>query len=451
MAQDFSTQMRKEATSRLTRAITLLQPWIQQMDKQKLITMSSSVIIIGLLMMMGSMIPVMASYNPQTQHEELKVSLPRSFSHDSTQSQTRHTTIHSGDSASTALHRLGFSSSDVFAMAAATKNSYPLTRVHPGQQLKRSDNQGSTRVSMDLDPLRTLNINRQSDGTWHSNIEKRNTTSRWLTASGTINNNFFLDASRAGLTDRTIINLAYIFGWDIDFARNLRKGDRFSVLLDETFNNQGKPIATTILAAEFINRGHTFRAIRFTNRHGETTYYAPDGTSMRKNFLKAPVKFTRISSRFSLARKHPILGFTRAHRGVDYAAPIGTPVHAIGAGKIVYLGRRGGFGRYIKIRHRDRHHSTVYAHLHGYAKGLHRGSRVKQGQVIAFVGMSGLATGPHLHFEFHTNGRAVNPLHVKRTPAQPVSHALRAKFNQQSALMLTALQQGQQPIATSWQ
>jgi len=433
MPQDFSSQR--------------LQQHIKNINKNTAITVASSLAIVMLLLLMGSFIPVLAT-PAQTQHEELKVSLPSSLSVNPNRPKRLHTTIHSGDSASSALHRLGFSSRDVLAMAAASKGYYPLTHIRPGQKMERIDSSNSTELSMDLDPLRTLNITR-ADGAWHSNINKRSSTSRWQTLSGTIHNNFFFDASRAGLSDRTIINLAYIFGWDIDFARNLREGDHFSVLLEEQYNNQGRAITTTILAAVFINRGKTYRAIRFTNRHGETLYYAPDGSNMRKNFLKAPVKFTRISSRFTLARRHPILGFTRAHRGVDYAAPIGTPVHAVGAGKIVYLGRRGGFGRFIQIRHRNRHNATRYAHLSRYAKGLHKGSRVKQGQIIGFVGMSGLATGPHLHFEFRVNGRAVNPLHIKRIPAEPVSRKLRAKFKKKSKRLLHALLQ--QPTTMAWQ
>ncbi len=457
MPRDFSPQHRPAPADRLAQATALLKQaaaWLRaraaRWNSTTVITIASSAVVLLLLLIIGSRVPV-AAYAPQTKHEVLEVSLPDSLDRHHHRPRSRSTTIRSGDSASTALRRLGFSSRDVLAMAAAAKAHYPLTRVHPGQRLVRSSDGATTTVTLDLDPLRFLQLVRKGDGGWHSTIQQRATTSRWVTASGTIHNNFFFDASRAGLDDRTIVNLAYIFGWDIDFARNLRDGDHFSVLLDERFDSSGKPIGTTILAAEFTNRGKTFRAIRFTNRHGETTYYAPDGTSMRKNFLKAPVKFTRISSRFSLARKHPILGYTRAHRGVDYAAPIGTPVHAVGAGTIVYLGRRGGYGRYIKIRHNDHHHATVYGHLHGYARGLHRGSRVKQGQIIGYVGMSGLATGPHLHFEFHVDGRAINPLHVKRTPSEPISRALRAKFNRRAKALLTALRQGTAPKVVAWQ
>ncbi|RMH50098.1 MAG: hypothetical protein D6682_07855 [Zetaproteobacteria bacterium] len=294
---------------------------------------------------------------------------------------------------------------------------------------------------MEIDPLHTLELTRGGRGGWRAATGDRTVTSRRVVASGVIRENLFSDAARAGLDDRTTMNLVDIFSWDIDFARNLRKGDRFALLLEERFDDRGRHIGDTILAAEFVNRGRRYRAIRFTDDHGHSAYYAPDGTSMRKNYLKAPVKFTRISSRFTLARKHPILGYTRAHRGVDYAAPIGTPIHAVGAGRIVYLGRRGGYGRFILIRHRNRHHGTAYGHLHGYARGLHRGSWVEQGQVIGYVGMSGLATGPHLHFEFRIDGRAVDPLTIERTPAHPIPRRLRRRFARVKQELLAALEQ----------
>ena len=168
--------------------------------------------------------------------------------------------------------------------------------------------------------------------------------------------------------------------------------------------------------------------MRFRLSNGSTGYYTPDVKSMRKNYLKAPVKFSRISSRFQLRRKHPVLGFTRAHRGVDYAASSGTPIHAVGDGRIAFAGWKGGYGRFVLIRHKNSTHSTAYGHMRAYAKGMRKGKRVRQGQVIGYVGMSGLATGPHLHFEFRVNGRAVNPLNIKRDPAEPVPASQMARF-----------------------
>ena len=175
-----------------------------------------------------------------------------------------------------------------------------------------------------------------------------------------------------------------------------------------------------ILAAEFINQGNVYNAVRYELANGSVEYFTPEGRSMRKTYLKSPVKFSRISSRFTRSRKHPVLGYNRAHRGVDYASASGTPIRAIGDGRVAYAARKGGYGRFVEIRHTNSAHSTAYAHLRSYGRGIKRGKRVKQGQIIGYVGMSGLATGPHLHFEFRIRGRAVNPLAVKHSPARPV-------------------------------
>jgi len=161
---------------------------------------------------------------------------------------------------------------------------------------------------------------------------------------------------------------------------------------------------------------------------GREEYFTPEGRSMRKTYLKSPVKYSRISSRFSGSRKHPVLGYTRAHRGVDYAAPSGTPIRAIGDGRVVFAGWKGGYGRYVKIQHNNRAHATAYAHMRRYGRGIRKGVRVKQGQIIGYVGQSGLATGPHLHFEFRSRGRAVNPLAVRHEPARPVPKSEMAEF-----------------------
>ncbi|RMH61409.1 MAG: M23 family metallopeptidase [Zetaproteobacteria bacterium] len=281
---------------------------------------------------------------------------------------------------------------------------------------------------------------RKEHGAWHAALAERKTSSRRMLAAGVIHDSLFESAARAGLDSRTTMNLVDIFSWDIDFARDMRDGDSFRVLYDELYDDEGRLIATKILAAEFINQGQRFRAVLFTGPDGREEYFTPEGRSMRKAYLKAPVKFTRISSRFRLRRKHPILGFTRAHRGVDYAAPMGTPVHAIGDGRVRFVGWKGGYGRFVLIQHVNRAHSTAYAHLSRFARGLHRGMRVRQGQIIGYVGMSGLATGPHLHFEFRVRGRAIDPLTVKRVPSRPVPKSQMARFKQQSAPLLAALE-----------
>jgi len=229
--------------------------------------------------------------------------------------------------------------------------------------------------------------------------------------------------------------LVDIFAWDIDFARELRRGDHFRIVYSSDENAEGQRIGSTILAATFVNQGRLYSAMRYTLKDGSTHYYSFDGKSLRKNYLKAPVKFSRISSRFSIARKHPVLGYTRAHKGVDYAAPKGTPIHALGDGRITFAGWKGGYGRLVSIRHTNRNHSTRYGHMSKFGAGIHRGVWVKQGQVIGYVGKSGLATGYHLHFEFRVRGRAINPLSVKHTAAKPVP-ASELKGFQQAVLRI---------------
>lgn len=353
-----------------------------------------------------------------------------------------------GDAAVSALGRMGFPYSDVSAMIAAARPVFPLREVRAGHALIRKDRDDLTHVYYQVDAEQLLHLSSLRNGGWHATMEPRAASTRRVVLQGEIHDNLFLDAAAAGLDDRTTMNLVDIFAWDIDFARDLRRGDRFRLLLEERFDAQGNSLDSTIMAAEFVNQGEAFRAIRFQLPSGRVEYYTPEGKSLRKTYLKAPVKFTRISSRFSLGRKHPILGYTRAHRGVDYAASRGTPVHAVGDGRIVYKGWRGGYGRFIRIQHTNSAHSTAYAHLSRYARGIRKGARVHQGEVIGYVGQSGLATGPHLHFEFRIRGRAINPLTVKRTPAKPVPASERAAFSAMADRYLKRMQK--MPTLLAW-
>ena len=232
-------------------------------------------------------------------------------------------------------------------------------------------------------------------------------------ANGIINDSLFLSGQKAGLSANLIMQLVAIFGWDIDFVLDIRKGDSFTILYEEQYKNGAKVAEGPIIAAEFINQGKAIRAIRYSENNERSNYYAVNGDAMRKAFLRTPVDFfSRISSRFSLGRKHPVLNKIRAHKGVDYAAPMGTPVRATGDGVVAFAGKDGGFGRKIKLKHGGAY-STVYAHLQRIGKNIRRGKEVKQGQIIGYVGQSGLATGPHLHYEFQIHGVHRNPLTVK--------------------------------------
>ncbi len=356
--------------------------------------------------------------------------------------------IRSGDTVITALERLGLPGKEAYRIIAAAKKTYDLKRIRAGHYLKTVQSHDALHLFYNIDSQTRLHMTRKQQQ-WQATIDQRNASSRRLFTRGIIHGSLFESAAAAGLDSRTTMNLVDIFAWDIDFARDMRNGDSFKVLYDEYFDDEGNPSGSTILAAEFINQGHRYQAVLFTKKDGSSEYYTPDGKSMRKAYLKAPVKFTRISSRFHLRRKHPILGFTRAHRGVDYAAPSGTPVRAIGDGRIRYIGWKGGYGRFIEIRHVNAAHSTAYAHLRSYAKGIHRGTKVRQGQVVGYVGMSGLATGPHLHFEFRVRGRAINPLTLKSVPSKPVPASEMTRFRQQSGALLARLEKT--PVLLAWE
>ena len=223
------------------------------------------------------------------------------------------------------------------------------------------------------------------------------------------------------------MNMTEIFGWDIDFAINVQPGDRFKLIFEDVYVNGSKRSHGDIIAAEFINNGKTFRTIANREDDGAIRYYSPEGKSMQKIFLRTPVKFSRISSRFTKARFHPVLKRTRAHKGVDYAAGRGTPVRATAAGRVIHAGRKGGYGNAVIISHGSTY-STLYAHLSSYSRGIAKGSKIKQGQTIGRVGSTGLASGPHLHYEFRINGKHVNPLTFRQPASEPIKQTDKADF-----------------------
>jgi murein DD-endopeptidase MepM/ murein hydrolase activator NlpD len=256
--------------------------------------------------------------------------------------------------------------------------------------------------------------------------------------TGVVTSSLFAAAQKAGLSNRLVMELADIFGYDIDFALDLRDGDRFSVVYDQLYKHGDKLRDGDIVAAEFVNQGKTYRAMRYVDADGNATYYTPDGDSLRKAFIRTPVDFIRISSGFTTGRLHPILNVIRAHKGVDYAAAIGTPVKATGDGIVDFVGVKSGYGNVVSIRHGAKY-STLYGHLSRFRAGLKVGQRVRQGQLIAYVGMTGLATGPHLHYEFRVNGVHQNPLTVALPRANPLSQAVIARWRSDNAAVLAQL------------
>jgi murein DD-endopeptidase MepM/ murein hydrolase activator NlpD len=259
-------------------------------------------------------------------------------------------------------------------------------------------------------------------------------------AHGTIDTSLFVAARAAGVSPELILRLANdIFGWDIDFALEIQPGDRFSLVYEQKYRD-GEYIGDgRILAADFTNNGATHRAVYYESPDGTVAdYFTPDGRSMRRQFLRAPLDFTRISSNFNPARRHPILNTIRAHKGVDYAAPTGTVIKAAGDGRVDFVGTKGGYGRVVILEHGGGV-STLYGHMSRFAQGLRGGQRVKQGVTIGYVGSSGAATGPHLHYEYRVNGVHKNPRTVPLPDAAPISGTYMAEFQARAAQMLAEL------------
>jgi murein DD-endopeptidase MepM/ murein hydrolase activator NlpD len=256
-------------------------------------------------------------------------------------------------------------------------------------------------------------------------------------ASATIHSSLFVAAKNAGVSGKTTMKLAELFGWDIDFALDIRNGDSFSVIYQTLHLNDKKIKDGDILVAEFINKGKVYRAVQYTDPEGNSGYYNPHGENMHKPFLRTPVDFTRISSRFG-RRYHPVSNKMRNHNGVDYAAPRGTVVRSSGDGKILFRGSLRGYGKTVIIEH-GAGYRTLYAHLENYNKKQRMGSAVKQGQTIGYVGSSGLATGPHLHYEFLVNGVHRNPLTINLPTAKPINKKYLADFIQKTQSYLAML------------
>ncbi len=309
------------------------------------------------------------------------------------------------------------------------KDTRALTKIHPGDIIKvvANDEGQLQALHYAINSIQYLRVIRQQD-TLSAKTLKHAIEKRTAYASAEIDSSLFLASQKAGLSQNLTMELANVFGWDIDFALDIRSGDKFTIIYEEIFKNGEKLKDGNILAAEFINQGKTYRALRYANPVTNTTgYYSPDGHSLRKAFLRSPVKFSRISSRFTTRRYHPLLHKFRSHKGVDYAASRGTAIRASGDGKVIFRGRKGGYGNAVVIKHGSRY-STLYAHLSKFNRKARSGSRVKQGQIIGYVGSTGLASGPHLHYEFRVNGVHRNPLTVKFPSTKPIPKRYRENF-----------------------
>jgi murein DD-endopeptidase MepM/ murein hydrolase activator NlpD len=316
-----------------------------------------------------------------------------------------------------------------------------LAQIQPGDRLTVAHTGGLVQtLAHRISETGVLSVTRGDSGFAAETIETP-IEIRPAQVHGTISSSLFAAASAAGINPETTLRLANdIFGWDIDFALDIQPGDRFSVVYERKYR-EGQYIGDArILAAEFINSGETHRAIYYVSDDGKIAdYFAPDGRSMRRQFVRAPLDFTRVSSNFNRARRHPILNTLRAHQGVDYSAPTGTVIKAAGEGRVSFAGLKGGYGKVVVLEH-GRGISTLYGHLSRFAPATRNGQRVKQGATIGYVGSSGAATGPHLHYEYRVNGVHQNPRTVKLPDAAPIASDYAADFQSKSSLLLADLE-----------
>ncbi|WP_017902850.1 peptidoglycan DD-metalloendopeptidase family protein [Pseudomonas asplenii] len=353
----------------------------------------------------------------------------------------REVTVARGDTLSTLFEKVGLPAAVVHEVLASDKQAKQFSQLKHGQKLEfeLSPDGQLNNLHSKVSDLETITLTKGPKGfTFNRVVTKPTVQSAYV--HGVINSSLSLSAQRAGMPHSLTREMASVFGYDIDFAQDIRPGDEFEVIYEQKVVN-GKTVGTgNILSARFTNRGKTYTAVRYTNKQGNSSYYTADGNSMRKAFIRTPVDFARISSRFSMGRKHPILNKIRAHKGVDYAAPRGTPIKAAGDGKVILAGRRGGYGNTVIIQHGNTYR-TLYGHMQGFAKGVQTGSNVKQGQVIGYIGTTGLSTGPHLHYEFQVNGVHVDPLSQKLPMADPIAKSERARFLQQSQPLMARMDQ----------
>jgi murein DD-endopeptidase MepM/ murein hydrolase activator NlpD len=365
--------------------------------------------------------------------------------------RTRIETVRAGDSLASIFKRLNIPARELHEVLESGATAQRLKRIHPGRQLTlvtfvdaAAGEPELLSLSYATGALERLVFEREGGGFIARHIERQPDR---VTAykSSTIESSLFLASQQIGLNDDIAVRLAQIFQWDIDFVLDIRQGDQFHMLFEELYLDEEFIGFGNILAAEFVNRGKAYRAIRYTDGNGDASYFTPEGRSMRKEFLRAPVQFSRISSNFNMRRLHPIRKRVVPHRGIDYAAPAGTPILAAGDGKVVSAKRNNASGNFVVIQH-GQQFQTKYLHLSKFGRGIRAGNRVQQGQIIGYVGSTGWATGPHLHYEFLVNGIYKNPRTVSLPEAKPIRAKERVRFESQAAPLLALLDNYKQQV-----
>jgi len=354
--------------------------------------------------------------------------------------------VRSGDNLSIIFQRAGLTDRDLYVFMSSNKASKSLKRIHPGHELEfHIEDRQLQGLRYRQDRLNSQLFTRNNQQKFDYKLETRNPDVHTAYRQATIDNSLFLAGQKAKMDADLIMELANIFGWDIDFGLDIRKGDHFKVLYEERFLDGEKIGNGNILAAEFTNQKTTFKAVRYEDTKGNAHFYTPEGSSMRKAFLRAPLDFRRISSNFNPRRLHPIKKTVRAHRGTDYAASRGTPVWASGSGKVITSTYNKASGNYVVIQHGN-NIQTKYLHLH--KRKVKVGQRIKQKQIIGTVGSTGYSSGPHLHYEFLLNGVHRNPRTIlqKLPKAKAIAKSEQPRFKSQVEPILASLEQYHQQI-----
>jgi murein DD-endopeptidase MepM/ murein hydrolase activator NlpD len=366
----------------------------------------------------------------ELQHIVEQIDLPAAPASSAEETFWREERIQRGDTVASILARLKVNDAEALNYLLQAKDVRSLYQLIPGRTVRAVTTEAGKLESLSYVNTngRRLHVTRSDAGFTAS--EELPQTEQWIMqSSGEIETSLFAATDSSGVPETIALQLAEIFSSDIDFQRDLRHGDRFSVVYealaaDGEFSGFGR-----VLSAEFVNQGRAYRAIFFRDDKGRSGYYTPEGRNMRKTFLRSPIEFSRVTSGFTLSRFHPILQAWRAHKGIDYGAPSGTRVRVTADGVVTSMGRKGGYGNVVVVRHPNGY-ETLYAHLSGFSQGLRKGRRVAQGEVVGFVGSTGLATGPHLHYEFHVNGVHQNTMRLAMPPGPPITAQLRPLFDQ---------------------
>jgi murein DD-endopeptidase MepM/ murein hydrolase activator NlpD len=334
--------------------------------------------------------------------------------------------VNQGQTLAGILQKQGVSGKDAYFAINALSEHYDVRKVRPGQKFdvyfKRDDDgEGRlfTRMEMKLSPVQNIKISKTDKDEFKVDLEEKELLKRTYARSILVSSSLYGSAARSDVPDKVVANLAKLYSWSMNLKRDIRKGDRIDVMYETNETADGSYLRTgNILYANIVSRNKEYPVYRFTKANGSTNYYRENGYTLKQGLLRQPVS-GRVTSGYGM-RRHPILGYRKMHTGIDFGAPTGTPIKAAANGRVDYIGRRGGYGKYISIRHNNKL-QTAYAHLSRYKKGLKKGTRVKQGDIIGYVGSTGRSTGPHLHYEVKVNGRHINP-RSKKVPTGEQLH-----------------------------